>query len=233
MVAVTKRLPFLGLLVLALAAWWISDHTITPWIQRLAGYDQIHDKALSILLGHWVFGQLPRVVLCVAVWLMGARFGLMPSLRQSLGSGMSWRKVVVTGLIATAIGLVLTFAIAVAAGGAFGFHPYVPKMAGDLVSNLYEEIVYRGLFFCSFFGVAAGTRFLLSGPLDRAGLIVGTIGSCFVFALGHEQYEMSLRIAIGVLAIVLVYPWAAARSLWASWIPHTLGDFITDSIVTL
>jgi membrane protease YdiL (CAAX protease family) len=106
-------------------------------------------------------------------------------------------------------------------------------MAGDVVSNLYEEIVYRGLFFCSFYGVAAGASVPLSGALDRAGLVMGTIGSCFVFALGHEQYPITLRVAIGVLAIVLVYPWATARSLWASWIPHTLGDIISDSIVTL
>jgi hypothetical protein len=98
------------------------------------------------LLGHWVFRQLPRVLACLAVWLVGSHLGLMPSLRQSFASGGSWRRVALTGLIATAIFLVLTVAIGAAAGGTFGFHPYFPKMAGDLVSNMYEEIVYRGRF---------------------------------------------------------------------------------------
>lgn len=228
-----KRLPHIALLAAALAAWWISDHEIIPWVQRVAGYDRIHDRDLSILLGHWVFGQLPRVLVCVAVWLVGSRFGLMPSLRQSLGSGVSWRRVVVTGLIATAVFLVLTVGIGAAAGGTFGFHPYFPKMAGDLVSNLYEEIVYRGLMFCAFYGVAAAASFPLVAKPDRAGLVVGTLGSCLIFAVAHEQYPIALRVVVGVVAVVFAYPWIAARSLWAPWIPHTLGDVIGDSILKL
>ena len=228
-----RRLPHIALLVLALAAWWISDHEITPWVQHVAGYDRIHNRDLSILLGHWIFGQLPRVLVCVAVWLVGSRFDLMPSLRQSLGSGGSWRRVIVTGLIATAILLVLEVGIGAAAGGTFGFHPYFPKMAGDLISNMYEEIVYRGLMFCAFYGVAAVATFPLAGKIDRAGLVLGSIGSSVVFAVGHEQYAIALRVLVGVVAVVFAYPWITARSLWAPWIPHTLGDIIVDSILKL
>jgi membrane protease YdiL (CAAX protease family) len=172
-------------------------------------------------------------LICVAVWLVGTRLGLMPSLRQSLASGGSWRRVVVTGLIATAILLVLEVGIGAAAGGTFGFHPYFTKMAGDLVSNMYEEIVYRGLMFCAFYGVAAAACFPLVDKPDRAGLVAGIIGSCVVFAVGHEQYQIALRVVVGVVAVVFAYPWIAARSLWAPWIPHTLGDVIVDSIIKL
>jgi membrane protease YdiL (CAAX protease family) len=157
----------------------------------------------------------------------------MPSLRQSLGSGGSWRRVVITGLISTAILLVLTVVIGAAVGGTFGFHPYYTKMAGDLVSNLYEEIVYRGLMFSAFYGVAAAATFPLDGKLDRAGLIIGTMGSCVVFAAGHEQYPVPLRVVLAFVSIAFAYPWIAARSLWAPWIPHTLGDVIGDSILKL
>jgi hypothetical protein len=228
-----KRLLHSGLLVAALAAWWISDNAVTPWIQQLAGYHRIHDRDLSVLLGHWVFGQLPRVLLCVAVWLAGTRLGLMPSLWQSLTSGGSWRRVVLTGLVASAVLLVLTVGIGAAAGGRFGFHPYFTKMAGDLVSNMYEEIVYRGLIFCAFYGVLAAASFPLAGKLDLAGVVAGTIGSSVVFAVGHEQYAMTLRVVIGVVSMVFAYPWATARSLWAPWIAHTLVDVIADSILQL
>jgi membrane protease YdiL (CAAX protease family) len=77
---------------------------------------------------------------------------------------------------------------------------------------------------------ATATQFPLAGTADRAGLVVGTIGSCVVFAVGHEQYPIALRVVVGVVAVVFAYPWIAARSLWASWIPHTLGDFIGDTI---
>lgn len=228
-----RRLPYIALLTAALVGWWVSDRLIVPWVQQVAGYDRIRDRDLSVLLGHWVFGQLPRVLVCLAVWLVGSRFGLMPALRKSFGSGESWRRVATTGLLATAVFLVLTVAIGAAAGGTFGFHPYFPKMAGDVVSNMYEEIVYRGLMFSAFYGVVAATPFPLAGALDRAGLIVGTLGSCVVFAVGHEQYPIALRVVIGVVAVVFAYPWAAARSLWAPWIPHTLGDFIGDTVLRL
>jgi len=228
-----KRLLYIALLAAALVAWWVSDHQIVPWVQRVAGYDRIHDRDLSILLGHWVFGQLPRVLICVAVWLVGSRFGLMPSLRQSFASGGSWHRVVITGLLATATFLVATLAIGVGAGGTFGFHPYFPKMAGDLVSNMYEEIVYRGLMFSAFYGCVVGASFPLAGKVDRAGIVVGTIGSCAVFSVGHEQYPIALRVIVGVVAVIFVYPWIASRSLWAPWIPHTLGDVIGDTILKL
>jgi membrane protease YdiL (CAAX protease family) len=169
----------------------------------------------------------------MAVWLVAARAGLMPSLRQSLASGGSWRRVVNTGLIAAAILLVLEVAIAAAAGGTFGFHPYFPKMAGDLVSNMYEELVYRGVMFCAFYGVAAGASFAPAGKLDRAGMAFGTLGSCLVFAIGHEQYPVELRVLVGVVAVVFAYPWIAARSLWAPWIAHMLGDVVGDTFIEL
>lgn len=228
-----KRLPYITLVIAALVAWWVSDHQIVPWVQRVAGYDRIRDRDVSVILGHWAFGQLPRVLVCMALWLVASRLGLMPSLRQSFASGGSWRRVLTSGLLATAIFLVITVPIGAAAGGTFGFHPYFPKMAGDLVSNMYEEIVYRGLMFCAFYGIAAAARFPLAGPVNRAGAVVGTIGSCAVFAVGHEQYPVALRIVVGVVAIAFAYPWVAARSLWASWIPHTLGDVIGDTILKL
>jgi membrane protease YdiL (CAAX protease family) len=106
-------------------------------------------------------------------------------------------------------------------------------MAGDLVSNMYEEIVYRGLMFCAFYGVVAGASFPLAGRPTLAALAAGIIGSSTVFATGHEQFSMALRVVVGVLATVFAYAWVAARSLWAPWIAHTLVDVIGDSILTL
>ena len=226
------RLPYLLLAVAAVAAWWVSDHVLIPWVQDLAGYRQIQDRDLSVLLGHWVFGQGPRVLLCVLVWVVAARFGLMPSFLGSLGSGGSWARVVRTGLIASAILLVVTVALG-AAIGKFGFHPPWVKMAGDLLSNLYEEIVYRGLMLSAFYGLAAAAAFPLEGKLDRAGMIVGTVASCVIFAASHEQYPVPLRVVLGVVSVVFAYPWLGARSLWAPWIVHMLGDVVGDTILKI
>ena len=64
-------------------------------------------------------------------------------------------------------------------------------------------------------------------------MIAGAIGSSVIFAMGHEQYAMALRVVLGVVATVFVYPWVAARSLWAPWIAHMLVDIIGDSILEL
>jgi hypothetical protein len=42
-----------------------------------------------------------------------------------------------------------------------------------------------------------------------------------------------MRVLVGVVSVVFVYAWVAARTLWAPWIPHTLGDVIVDSILKL
>jgi len=229
----TKRGSRFALLVAALAAWWVGFYQFAPWVQRVSGFRHVVDKTTQTIVGHWFTWQLPGVVVCVAVWLVGARFGLMPSFLASFRSGASVRRVVTTGLAASVVLLVLTIAIGAALGGKFGFHPYFPKMLGDLISNMYEEIVHRGLIFCAFYGLAAGDTFPLAGKLDRAGIVVGTIGSCAVFAAGHGQYPIALRVVLGVIAIVFVWPWVRARSLWAPWIPHTLGDVIGDTILKL
>jgi hypothetical protein len=218
------------LLLAALAAWWFGFRELAPFAQRVTGFERIADRDVATIVGHWFAWQLPGVIPCVLVWIVGERLGLMPSFVASLGGGGSWRTVVRSGLLATVVLLALTVGIG-GAVGTFGFHPYVPKMLGDLVSNMYEEIVHRGLLFAAFYGVAAGATFPLSGALDRRGLVAGTVGSCVVFAAGHGQYPLALRVVLGVIAVVFVWPWVRARSLWAPWIPHTLGDVIGDSIL--
>src|SRR5262245_36635416 len=119
----SQRAPYFILVLAAVGGWWISDHVIIPWIDHASGYDRIENRDLSVLLGHWVFGQLPRVLVCVSIWMVAERYALMPSLRQALGKGLSWETVLRSGLVAAVILLLVTVIIGAAAGGTFGFHP--------------------------------------------------------------------------------------------------------------
>jgi hypothetical protein len=222
-----------GVLAAALAAWWIGYQWANPAFQRAVGFHRVEDPALETLLGHWFVWQGPAVLLCVAVWLAGAHRGLLPPVVGSLGSGGSWGRTLRAGLSATVVLLALTVGLGAAFGGTFGFHPPWVKMVGDLVSNLYEEVVFRGLVFSAIYGAVAGATFPLAGPLDRRGVVVAAIGSCVVFAWGHGQYPVPLRVVLGLVALVFVWPWVRARSLWAPWIAHTLGDVVGDSILEL
>jgi hypothetical protein len=229
-----RRLTRAVYLAVTLVTWEISIRTLSPWFQRLMGFRRIASHDVATVVGHWFAWQLPAVIPCVLVWWIGERLGLMPSFTSVFKSGGSWSRVVRAGLMATIVLLFLTLTLGKAVGGTFQFQPYVPKMIGDVVSNMYEEIINRGFFFAAFYGLAAGATFPLSGKLHRGGLALGTIGSCIVFASGHTQYPLPLRVLLGVVAAVaFVWPWVRARSLWAPWIPHTLGDFIADTILRL
>jgi len=222
------------LLAAALLAWWLGDRFVNPWAQLVLGLEQIHDPDVRVVLGHWFAWQLPGTLVCLAVWFLGWRLALLPSLSASLGSGGgSWRRVAVSGAAPTTVLLLIVVAVGAAAGGSFGLHPYVPKMIGDLASNLYEEIVYRGLLFCAFYGVAAATTFPLNGKVNKLGVIVAILGSSVVFAAGHTQYSLALRVGVGIAGIIFAWPWIRARSLWSPWLVHTLTDVIGDSIVKL
>jgi hypothetical protein len=227
-----SRLIRLAVLMGTILAWWYGNHVLVPWAQRIAGFEHVTQPALQVVLGHWFFWQLPVALACVAVWLAGARLGALPSLLATLKSGGSWRRVVTYGLMG---GLVLLgwSAVGAAAGGGFGFHPDLPKMAGDLASNMYEEIVFRGLVFCAFYGAVAGTTFPLEGPLDRVGLIAAVVGSAAVFGASHSQANIGLRVAIGVAGVIFAWPFWKSRSLWAPWLTHMVGDVVGDTFLRL
>ncbi|MEQ1508038.1 MAG: CPBP family glutamic-type intramembrane protease [Myxococcota bacterium] len=241
MVEAIRRAPYAGLVVAAVSASWFGLRWFTPWVQRVTGFaDRVTDPDLQQILGHWVFWQLPAVVLCAVVWAAGQRFGLLPRFTALFGAGGSWRRVLTAGAAASVVLLAATLAIGAAAGGRFGFHPYAPKMVGDLASNLYEEFVNRGLVFCALYGVVAARPFGLARDptfeatrLHRAAILVATVGSCALFAAGHGQYPVPLRVVLGVLSVAFVWPFVVARSLWAPWIPHTVVDVIADSILVL
>jgi membrane protease YdiL (CAAX protease family) len=222
----------LALLAGSLLAWWAGNHALMPWAQQVAGLERVTGPVARTLLGHWVFWQLPTALACLAVWWAGARLGLLPPPLATLRGGGSWRRVVAFGL-AGGVAIVAWSAVGAAFGGGFGFHPDFPKMAGDLVSNLYEEIVYRGLIFCTCYGVAAGATPPLEGPLDRMGLVAAAVGSAAVFGAGHDQAPVGLRLAIGVAGIIFAWPFWRTRSLWAPWLAHMVGDVVGDTFLTL
>jgi hypothetical protein len=222
-------------LAAAIATWHLGYRFASPAFQELIGFssDRIANPDLETILGHWFAWQLPAVVPCVLLWFVGERLGLMPSFSAALRSGGSWRRVVRAGLTAGAVFAFLTLALGPAVGGRLGFHPHLPDLVGNLVSNMYEEIVDRGFLFAAFYGLAAGATFPLEGKLDRRGLALATIGSSVAFAALHTQYAVALRIMLGVVSVLFVWPWVRARSLWAPWIVHMIGDVVGDTFLVL
>jgi hypothetical protein len=219
----------------AVTTWHLAFRFGPPAFEQLIGFSHFGERHrdLATIVGHWFAWQLPAVVPCVLLWLLGQHLGLMPSLSASLGSGGSWRRVVRAGLAAGSVLAIVTLVLGPAVGGRLGFHPYLPKVAGDLVSNMYEEIVHRGFLFAAIYGLVAGATFPLEGKLDRRAVAVATVGSTFAFAALHAQYPLALRVLLGVVSLAFVWPWVRARSLWAPWVVHMIGDVVGDTFLVL
>lgn len=234
----TMRTPFWRWLYLALTlGGWYLGRELSPLLQRAIGWEQlVTSREWQTLLGHWFVWQGPQVLVMLGLWVVGVRLELMPTVRAAFGSGGSWRRVLSSGLLATAVLLVVTVGIGAAMGGRFGWYRNPAKVAGDLVSNLYEELVHRCVLFCAFYGAAAGLTFPLTqeAPVSRLGVAVAGVGSSIMFAAGHAQYPLGLRVFMAVLSLAAwVWPWVRARSVWAPWISHTLGDVVGDTILKL
>lgn len=98
--------------------------------------------------------------------------------------------------------------------------PFSPKV--DLyrygingVTNLYEEIICRGLL------LACCVRYW-----NRLSAVVWT---SVVFGLAHGLTEKS--VAIGLGAGLLAWAVLRAKSLWAGWTSHQLTDLIVDTFL--
>ena len=224
------RLLALGLFAIAVIVWWFSNHQLVPALQRAFGFDGIADRDVKVIVGHWIFYQGPTIALLLVVWAVAWQVRVMPSPRALLHarSKQVWR----VGAIATLGLLAFTVLGAKAFGAKFGFHPWPAKMIGDVVSNMFEELTYRGLFFCLVYAAVSGAQFP-DGKHQRIALVVAALASSALFAFGHGQYNSAQKIGVMIVGLIFVGAFIGARSLWAPWLAHQLGDMVGDTIVSL
>lgn len=99
----------------------------------------------------------------------------------------------------------------------YALHP--GDMAGNLVSNLYEEVLFRGFML--------GMLIRFSGRPWYAILVTSVF-----FTLSHGQYDGWISVGFFVLAIPFAWiTWKTQWILWA-WILHMLVDWAVDPFLT-
>lgn len=210
-----RRGPLDRALVLAgaLGVFFLAREVLNPAWRRYVVDAPIDSLPAGprMLAGHLVQWSLCMAVASLAAiaWLVRTGRLRRPSLRRDL------RRAATDGAWAAGatIAVVVVFAAVTHMPFAFHFGPW--SAAGNLVSNAYEEIAYRGLVFAA--------AWYATGRVSLAALVSGA-----VFGFTHEQYPAALRVLTG--AVGALWSWAYARTgnLVAPWLAHELSDLVRD-----
>ncbi len=178
-----------------------------------------------LLFYHAFVYSLPAAALSAILWVVLARRGLLPPLRDSLRF-TPFKSIVVWGVgvgLAVAGLNIAIFAVLAWRGLLEGFSiayvpPYGWDIAGNAVSNFYEELIARGFLVV--------TMRMVSGSAPIAAVI-----SSLFFGFGHTQFPMFERCFIAMAGAMQCVAYLRTRSLWAPYIAHEVYDWILDCAV--
>ena len=140
-----------------------------PWWGRLP-----HGEHL--LVGHVLVWSLPMALAAALVLRV-----LSQSWRlQPLSLTRHWRRALVDGIVAGLIASAIVIVLAAATGMRFHWHPDAWAMAGNVFSNFYEELFYRGLLFaCAWYATGSA--------------LAGAAVSGWAFGYMHSQFPIDRK----------------------------------------
>ena len=185
----------------------MRDH-VTPrweaWLEPSFG----PSAGSGLFLRHLLTFSLTTAAVALVTWWLFARLGWLAQPRRWLGFGPSPGRAIAWGAIA-----------GVALGERVHFHPDGWSIAGNVFSNYYEEVTYRGLLMQGAW-CATGSR------------IGGVVLSSAVFGWSHMHGSHALFKGIGAAIAGCVFGALAirTRSLGGAWAAHQVSDMILDSL---
>lgn len=160
---------------------------------------------------------------CLVAWIALANGGLVDPVLESFAV-----KGGVKGILAWGLGggvlfaaLFLPLSLVVMPRTMYEVGPFLPSawvVFGNLFSNLYEEIIYRGLMFNALARIM-GARW--------PALLLSSV----VFGAMHVQYPMSGQAMVAVMGLVMGCVYVKTKSLWGAWLSHMTVDVLFDVFV--
>lgn len=188
--------------------WFVRDAV-------LAHFGMPAYEGVWILIPHaFLYSTLPALV-CALAWMLLHRLRWLGTPSFALNGG-----VILLGLIGGVVALAATFGVIYATGQGGAVHaPQVDPwlMAGNFVSNFYEELIFRG--------------FILVALTAAFGLWPAAILSGIAFGAVHTQFPVELQVLIGVIGVVWALVAARAQSILAPYISHMLLDWVADPLL--
>lgn len=163
-------------------------------------------------LDHILFMLTAMLVICVLLaWRLVGLKGLGLSRPND---GKAWTVALISGIgISSFIGLALI------AAGVFQlqFQPSPLGMLGNLFSNFYEELIFRGAI------LAILRKYLKSDHL-------AAIGSSLVFAQGHMSYPLPVLLLVFLAGLFWSYMTLRHKSIYPAYASHCITDWLSDTI---
>lgn len=192
------------------STFWPSEW-VRDFAQSLTGATPY--EGIWIFIPHLLYYCTLTAALAAVCWATLARMNLM----AAPGLGVS-RAVAAWALVGGLVGVLASLLFLWGAGLGrltwVGFDAW--KIAGNLFSNFYEEFIYRGFLLVALTGVI---RFWPAAVV-----------SSLAFALGHDQYPLSLQLFIMVVSIGWCWMVRRTGSIWSAWGAHMVVDVVIDAI---
>jgi membrane protease YdiL (CAAX protease family) len=199
--------------IFTIAVWWLTESRIRPLLGR-----SIQD--LRNIFGNGSFVQnvlsqsLPVVIVCLLLFVLFHRAKIIPMPKFNAKILVIAREGFLWGLVIC----IPTVALALQMGYHIGFAPNWQGILGNIISNSYEEFVYR--------------VFLLSvAAYAFKNLWAGVLVSAILFGIVHSQYPLSMQIIVVLAAVFFSMAYLRSKSIWSALLAHQISDMILDTIL--
>ena len=203
-----KRVVALASCILVYAVW---KYGVCPYVQPIQKqmFIGLEGGPKQFVTNLMLYNSFLYAVLSVlAIFLLvKAKIFRSPSLKQNAKSAA------LQGLTVGLIILVLSIGFRFLVGSRFHLNFDLWEYGGNLFSNAYEEIFYRGLMFV---GVLAFFR--RAWP--------AAILSGLLFGLTHTQYPLGIQLGVAVIGVAFGFLYYRSGNLIAPWIAHQVGDLL-------
>jgi len=205
-----RWLTGIAVLLVFLLAQLVVNPAWGGWLRpRLASIS----SGPRVFLHHVLVYSLGRTLVCGALLVLLIRRRVFQPLTLR-------RKVRVSLLQGTVAGIMialLPLAVAVPRGHVPGLRFNGWLFAGNLFSNAWEELVFRGLVFTA-------VLLVLRRSLPAALL------SGLIFGLSHMQYHPLQQVYVGMIGAYLALLYYHTGNLLGPWVAHQLSDTLLDSL---
>lgn len=202
-------------LLSSLLAWFLAETYVkAPMAHLMRPLVSNFGDGPKLFLSHLIIDSFFPALLCALYWwFLCKKVPLEPVYLRTRLKRALW-----DGLWAGLFIVVLTIPLAYYRWNfEFQFHPDFWKITGNIFSNTYEEIQYRGFL-------------LLAGLYALRNKHLANLFAAICFAYVHTQYPPEIRAYVGVVGLIMGYAFLKTRNFAAPILAHCIGDWILDSI---
>ena len=214
-----RSIQSVTVLAASVALLYVGQFTLFRWVlnagMTMLGNPQYVGFA-GIVLPHLLLYTTPLALACLMAWWIFARLDWisLEFLRTSDRRSMKWG--MAGGLAALAFTVVF---IGIVAPASIGYvEPNVWKIAGNIFSNLAEEIVFRGFFLVALTAVL--------------GFWPAALLSSLAWGFTHYQYPLEFQLLIAGVGVGWSYVVQKTKSIWSAYVAHEVLDILADRLIS-